>query len=69
MTDWRAIKPTTAIRQGWSSRCAPTPSSGAMPGFYHEGDIHSPRREGSTKLIRIEGMNLDGVPRGYFDPV
>ena len=34
---------------------------------YQEGDLHSPRRDGATRLIRIEGRNLDGIPRSYFD--
>ena len=34
--------------------------------LYNEGDLHSPRRDGPTKLLRIEGRNLDKVRRfGY----
>ncbi|MCH9674453.1 MAG: hypothetical protein K0U93_23645, partial [Gammaproteobacteria bacterium] len=29
---------------------------------YNEGDIHSPSRTDETHLIRIEGMNLEGMP-------
>ncbi len=29
----------------------------------HEDDLHSPRREAATKLIRIEGKNMDKVRR------
>ncbi|MEM1307278.1 MAG: hypothetical protein AAGG99_07115 [Pseudomonadota bacterium] len=31
--------------------------------FYDVGDVHSPTRHGSTKLIRIEGANLDATTR------
>jgi hypothetical protein len=34
--------------------------------LYNEGDLHSPRRDGPTRLLRIEGSNLDKVRRfGY----
>jgi len=37
-----------------------------MAHLYNEGDLHSPRRDGPTKLLRIEGKNLDKVRRfGY----
>ena len=36
---------------------------------YHEGDIHSPRREGETRLLRVEGVNMDNVGRRRFSPV
>ena len=31
--------------------------------FYDVGKVHSPRREQATKLVRIEGANLDRVKR------
>ena len=31
--------------------------------FYDVGDVHSPKRLKPTKLIRIEGANLDHVER------
>ena len=34
---------------------------------FNEGDIHSPSQDGETHLIRIEGRNLEGVPRAYYD--
>lgn len=33
---------------------------------YNEGDIHAPSRDASTRLLRIEGMNLGGVARSQF---
>jgi hypothetical protein len=30
---------------------------------YNEADLHSPGRAGPTRLIRIEGMNLEKVRR------
>jgi len=37
--------------------------------FYDVGDLHSPHRSGPTKLIRIEGENLDFVKRDRFEAV
>ena len=31
--------------------------------FYDVGMVHSPKRTGPTKLVRIEGRNLDHVQR------
>ncbi len=36
---------------------------------YQKGDIHSPKRENSTKLIRIEGVNMDTVKRNWYEAV
>ena len=36
---------------------------------YNEGDVHAPSRAGPTRLIRIEGTNLEGVARGKYEPV
>ena len=37
--------------------------------LYNVGDLHSPRRDGPTKLIRIEGENLDYVSRDRYEVV
>lgn len=31
--------------------------------LYEPGDLHAPRRDGPTRLLRIEGMNMDRVKR------
>jgi predicted metal-dependent enzyme (double-stranded beta helix superfamily) len=36
---------------------------------YNEGDLHSPKRESSTRLIRIEGQNMDKVKRFPYERV
>jgi hypothetical protein len=36
---------------------------------YNEGDIHAPHRAGPTRLIRIEGQNLENVRRGTYTAV
>ena len=37
--------------------------------LYNEGDLHSPKREGPTSLIRIEGTNMAKVKRFKYQPV
>jgi len=34
---------------------------------YNEGMLHSPRRAGDTRLIRIEGQDLTKVRRDKFE--
>jgi hypothetical protein len=33
---------------------------------YQVGDLHSPQRDGETRLIRMEGQNLEGIKRDKF---
>ena len=68
MTDWRAVRPSDGDTPGVVERVRTYTLHRGDAHIYQESDIHSPRRDGSTKLIRIEGRKLDGVPRGYFDP-
>jgi hypothetical protein len=38
-----------------------------MVHLYNEGDLHSPRRVGPTRLLRVEGMNMDKVKRRAYE--
>ena len=40
-----------------------------MAYLYNEGDLHAPRRDGPTRLIRLEGTNMDKVKRLKFELV
>jgi hypothetical protein len=63
MTDWRIV------RQGGGngpSLVEPVNTYTMKPGdchLYDVGAVHSPRRDEFTKLVRIEGRNLDRVQR------
>jgi hypothetical protein len=35
--------------------------------LYNEGVVHSPRREGDTRLIRVEGVSMAGVKRDKYE--
>jgi hypothetical protein len=66
MTDWRIVK-----RGEGESPNLVTPAKTYVlkPGdshFYDVGVVHSPKREGPTKLVRIEGKNLDHVKRSHI---
>jgi hypothetical protein len=37
--------------------------------FYDIGVLHSPERKGSTRLLRIEGVNMDRVTRLPYEAV
>jgi hypothetical protein len=63
MTDWRIVKKGEGDAP---TLVAPVKTYVLKPGdshFYDVGVIHSPKRDGLTKLVRIEGRNLDHVQR------
>jgi hypothetical protein len=63
MTDWELVE---APSDGKPGKARPMRTYTLKPGMahiYHEGDLHSPRRSGPTRLLRIEGMNMDKVRR------
>jgi hypothetical protein len=66
MIDWRIVekgegdKPTL-VEQERSYTLVPGDAH-----FYDIGAVHSPKRDAPTKLLRIEGANLDDVERSYI---
>lgn len=40
-----------------------------MAYVYNEGDLHAPRRTAPTRLVRLEGINMDKVHRWRYEPV
>jgi hypothetical protein len=36
---------------------------------YNEGDLHAPSRAGPTRLVRIEGTNMEKVARAKYEVV
>jgi len=66
MTDWALVEPAGEGKLGKVRFVRSYPLKRGMAHLYNEGDLHSPRRDGPTKLLRIEGTNLDKVRRfGY----
>ncbi len=63
MTDWRIVQDGDGDNP---KLVKPERSYVLRPGdahFYDVGVVHSPNRAGPTKLIRIEGGNLDHIKR------
>ena len=63
MTDWKIVQHGTGEA---ASLVEPVRTYLLRPGdahFYDVGEVHSPKREGPTRLIRIEGANLDRIKR------
>lgn len=69
MTDYF---PLARPGEGQPGRARPVREYRLIPGMaylYNEGDLHSPRREGTTRLLRIEGTNMDRVSRLPYERV
>jgi len=69
MSDWAMLEPASEDKPG---KARLVKEYALMPGdahLYNEGDLHSPRRDGPTRLIRIEGRNMDKVKRLAYDKV
>lgn len=69
MTDWEVVEPATPDKPGKARRVRTYTLKPGMAYAYHEGQLHSPRRAGPTRLIRIEGRNLEKVKRLAYEPV
>ena len=63
MSDWALVAPAAENKPGKVRQVKSYTLKPGMAHVYNEGDLHSPRREGPTRLIRIEGRNLDKVRR------
>ena len=69
MSDFELVEPPAADRPGKVRR---TRSYCLRPGdvhVYNEGAVHAPSRSGPTRLIRVEGVNMEKVPRGKYELV
>ena len=67
MTDWAKVSPAS---EGQTGKVRHIRDYTLTPGnayVYNEGDLHSPRRDASTKLIRIEGRNVEKIRRYPYE--
>ena len=69
MNDWALVEPASEGKAGKVRHVRSYPLKPGMAHVYNEGDLHSPRRDGPTRLIRIEGRNMDTVKRLAYDKV
>ena len=69
MSDWALLEPATEEKPGKVRLVEEYTLTPGVAHLYNEGDLHSPRREGSTRLIRIEGVNVEKIRRYPYQRV
>ena len=67
MSDYALLQPASAGAAGKVRRSRSYTLSPGDVHVYNEGDVHSPSRAGPTRLIRIEGVNMDRVQRARYE--
>ncbi|HEX2831066.1 MAG TPA: hypothetical protein VHP37_32325 [Burkholderiales bacterium] len=69
MSDWALVEPATPTTAGKVRKVREYRLVPGAAHVYNEGDLHSPSRTGPTRLIRIEGTNMEKVRRLRYEPV
>ena len=69
MNDYALLEPASADKPGKVKKTKTYKLTPGVAHVYNEGDLHSPKRVSSTKLIRIEGVNMEKVKRFKFELV
>ncbi len=67
MTDWKLLEKPAGGKPGKVEKVRTYTLTPGVAHLYNEGVLHSPRREGDTRLIRIEGIDLAKVKRDKFE--
>ncbi len=66
MTEYDKLSPASEDAPGRVSKRKTYLLEPGMAVAYPVGALHSPKREDETRLIRMEGQNLDGVKRDKY---
>lgn len=69
MSDWDMVEPASEGHTGKVRLRRNYTLSPGMAYVYNEGDLHSPRRDGPTRLIRIEGRDVTKIRRFAYERV
>tara|TARA_B100000686_G_scaffold276884_1_gene296120 strand:- start:160 stop:666 length:507 start_codon:yes stop_codon:yes gene_type:complete len=69
MTDWQKIKSPQKGNPGHARKIRDYDLKRGDAFLYNEGDLHSPSRADTTRLIRVEGKNLAGISRDSYIPI
>jgi hypothetical protein len=69
MSDWALVEPAASEKPGKVRLVRKYSLTPGMAYVYNEGDLHSPSRNGPTRLIRIEGRNLENIRRLAYEAV
>ena len=67
MSDWELLEAASAEKPGKVRKKREYKLTPGVAHVYNEGDLHSPARADSTRLIRIEGTNMERVKRFKFE--
>ena len=69
MTDWMLVSPASAGKAGRVKKLREYTLTPGLVHVYNEGDLHAPSRAGPTRLVRIEGTNMELVERLRYEPM
>lgn len=69
MSDYQLLEAATAEKPGKVRKLKTYKLTPGIAHVYNEGDLHSPTRNGPTRLIRIEGVNMEKVKRLKFEAI
>jgi hypothetical protein len=69
MSDFELLEAATTENPGKVRKVRTYKLTPGVAHVYNEGDLHSPKRDSSTKLIRIEGINMEKIKRLKFQAV
>jgi hypothetical protein len=67
MTDWQVLEKPANGKPGRVQKVRSYRLTPGQAHLYNEGDVHSPRRENETRLIRIEGTDITKLKRDKFE--
>ncbi|HEY1258609.1 MAG TPA: hypothetical protein VGF34_05115 [Stellaceae bacterium] len=69
MSDWSLVEPASETKPGRVRLVREYSLTPGMAYVYNEGDLHSPRRNGPTRLIRVEGRNVEKIRRLAYEAI
>jgi hypothetical protein len=69
MTDWLCLARPTETAPGKAKHVRNYVMQPGDAYLYDIGVLHSPERKGATRLLRIEGINMDRVKRRPYEAV
>jgi len=69
MSDFELVEKATSEKTGKVRKLRTYKLTPGVAHVYNEGDLHSPKRDGPTRLIRIEGINMEKIKRFKFEAI
>jgi hypothetical protein len=69
MTDWECLARPTESTPGKAKHLRDYTMRPGDAYLYEVGVLHSPERKGATRLLRIEGLNMDRVKRLPYEAI